>query len=439
MNIDKVTFNDLSIFSHEEEFSLFHKFNFTETTDGKAWLSKFFSEPFADINRIKETQEIIKTIMDKEAQWPTEITNGTIMVIEKFYDYGMDPLPDNANWVSAISYKLLHAPDYSLTRYSVTHFADLVKGFMKIVELFDNSDTPKMLRTFITRAKDLMKPQIIGKLLQIEKDAKLSPLQTVHYGYFLRHSYKSSANELINIFGRIDAWHSMAIAVKKFNLTFPSFIESQQAYLDAKDLYHPLLPTPVAYNVKLDTSNNFLFLTGANMAGKSTFIKAVGSAVYLAHLGMGVPAKNFHLSIFDGILSNINVSDNIVKGESYFFNEVQRIRRTIETINNGKKWLVLIDELFKGTNVQDAMKCSITVIKGLIRIPNSLFILSTHLYEIGDELKVFPNIIFRYFETSVSQDQLVFNYQLKEGISNDRLGYLILKREKVIDLLEAIR
>ena len=89
-------------------------------------------------------------------------------------------------------------------------------------------------------------------------------------------------------------------------------------------------------------------------------------------------------------LANINVVDNIAKGESFFFNEVQRIKNTIEKINNGKKWLVLIDELFKGTNVQDAMKCSLTVIKGLIKIKNSLFILSTHLYEIGDELKNIP-------------------------------------------------
>ncbi len=88
----------------------------------------------------------------------------------------------------------------------------------------------------------------------------------------------------------------------------------------------------------------------------------------------------------------------------------------------------MIDELFKGTNVQDAMKCSLTVIKGLIKIKNSLFILSTHLYEIGEELKAFPNISFRYFETDVKDDQLEFSYQLKEGISNDRIGYVILKR-----------
>jgi DNA mismatch repair protein MutS len=144
------------------------------------------------------------------------------------------------------------------------------------------------------------------------------------------------------------------------------------------------------------------------------------------------------LTLFDGLLSNINVVDNIAKGESFFFNEVQRIKNTIEKINNGKKWLVLIDELFKGTNVQDAMKCSLTVIKGLIKIKNSLFILSTHLYEIGEELKRFPNISFKYFETIVKDEQLEFSYQLTDGISNDRIGYVILKREKVVDMLERL-
>src|SRR6202012_6165093 len=118
--------------------------------------------------------------------------------------------------------------------------------------------------------------------------------------------------------------------------------------------------------------------------------------------------------------------------------EVQRIKNTLEKIGNHKKWLVLIDELFKGTNMQDAMKCSSTVIKGLIRIPRSLFILSTHLYEIGEELKIYPNISFKYFETSVKEDQLEFSYQLKDGISNDRIGYLIRKREKVGQMLEKL-
>jgi DNA mismatch repair ATPase MutS len=153
---------------------------------------------------------------------------------------------------------------------------------------------------------------------------------------------------------------------------------------------------------------------------------------------MGVPAKHLELSLFDGVLSNINVEDNIIKGESYFFNEVQRIKNTILTINNGKKWLVLIDELFKGTNVQDAMRCSLAVINGLIRIKSSLFVLSTHLYEIGEEINEHSNISFKYFETNINNDKLEFTYQLKDGISNDRLGYFILKSEKVVEMLEKL-
>jgi DNA mismatch repair ATPase MutS len=67
-----------------------------------------------------------------------------------------------------------------------------------------------------------------------------------------------------------------------------------------------------------------------------------------------------------------------------------RIHNTLEKITDGKKWLILIDELFKGTNVQDAMKCSTVVIQGLRKMKNTLFILSTHLYEIGEELKHIP-------------------------------------------------
>jgi len=88
------------------------------------------------------------------------------------------------------------------------------------------------------------------------------------------------------------------------------------------------------------------------------------------------------------------------------------------------------------TNIQDAMKCSTAVIEGLRKMKKSLFILSTHLYEIGEGLKQYPNIQFRYFETSMENDQLEFSYQLKEGISNDRIGYLILKREGVTKILD---
>jgi DNA mismatch repair ATPase MutS len=438
MDIDNTSYNDLNIFHHEEEFSVFNKLNFTRTVDGRAWLAKFFTTPFSDYKQISETQEILKSLLQKIDDWPVSISNGTMMVMDKFYDSQIDSIPSSANLANALGYKLFHSADFSLVRYSLSHFADFFRGMSQIIEMFDNDSSPVLLRSFLHRAKDLMNKPIVTELAEREPMKAFSWNEIIHFGNFVKDHFKQSTQDLTNIYGRLDAWYSMAISIKKFDLSFPVFVNQPQPLIDAQELYHILLPAPVPYDIHMSKESNFVFLTGANMAGKSTFIKSVGTAVFLAHLGMGVPAADMKLTLFDGLLSNINVVDNIVKGESYFFNEVQRVKNTIIKINNGKKWLVLIDELFKGTNVKDAMKCSSTVIKGLIKIKNSLFILSTHLYEIGDELKDYPNISFKYFETSVKEEQLEFSYQLKEGVSNDRLGYLILKREKVVELLEKL-
>lgn len=436
MQVDKTTLTDLSIFHSEEEQSIFRHLDFTTTIGGRELLRYLLAHPFSDLKKIQETQQTIKLIMDKLDAWPTTITNGTIMVVDKFYDTGIEDMPGHANLFNSLAYRIINNPDYSLIKYSVTHFIDFTKGLKQIVAFFDKQKIPSLLQGMIDRISLLLNKPVIQRLIQLNNDRKLSTVEVLTFGEFLRRNYKQEAFELVDIFSKLDAYYGLAIACKSYNFCFPVFEKSATPYINAEQLFHPLLHTPVSYNVQLNEQQNFLFLTGANMAGKSTFIKAVGVSVYLAHLGMGVPAKSIKLSLFDGLLSNIQVEDNIMKGESFFFNEVQRIKKTIEKINDGRNWLILIDELFKGTNVQDAMKCSTAVIEGLRKMHNALFILSTHLYEIGEGLRQFPNIQFRYFETSVEHDQLTFSYHLQEGISNDRLGYLIMKREGVVKMLE---
>ncbi|HEY0059287.1 MAG TPA: DNA mismatch repair protein MutS [Flavisolibacter sp.] len=438
MQIDKITFNDISVFHHEEEFSIFHKLNFTKTYGGKEWLRRFFTEPHADLKRIIGTQNIIKTLLAHIDEWPAEITNGTILMIDKFYDYNLDPVPKYPNAVNSLGYRVLHGSDYSLVKYTIRHFADFYRGLQKLSQLFSETELPPQMQFYIDRINKVLGEQPIRQLTALPPKGKLTAEQNLFFTHFLLTQYRNDTIEMIDVYSRLEAWYSMAMAVKTYGLQFPQFIDQQQPFFEATGLYHVLLQQPVAYDILMHPEQNFLFLTGANMAGKSTLIKAIGSAAFLAHIGMGVPVKSMRLTLFDGLLTNINVADNITKGESYFFNEVQRIKNTIYKINDGKKWLVLIDELFKGTNVQDAMKCSLAVIKGLIKIRSSLFILSTHLYEIADELKQHPNISFKYFETTVTDDQLQFSYQLNEGVSNDRIGYVILRREKVVEMLERL-
>ncbi|UAY52501.1 MutS-related protein [Ferruginibacter albus] len=436
MEIDKTTLNDLTIFSSEEEYSIFSKFDFCKTINGKYKLKENFSAPLSTINEIKNVQLTLKQIIAKIDNWPLHITNGTIMVVERFYQSTLDEIPSNPSSFTAYSYKVFHAPDYSLVKYSTIHVFDFIKGMQELIKLLLNENTSYPLKKLLERAQQILNKKQFEIVTNNAKATDTTPVQWLKLANFVRYHYKHNMEDLLEIHAQLDAWYSMATAVKQYKLNFPELTESEHPLIAAKQLYHVLLETPVAYDIVLNQESNFLFLTGANMAGKSTFIKSVGSAVFLAHIGMGVPAEEMQLSRFDGLLSNINMADNIMKGESYFYNEVQRIKATINKVNNKKHWLILIDELFKGTNIQDAMKCSFTVIEGFLKIKNSLFILSTHLYEIGESLKTYSNISFNYFETTITDDQLHFNYRLKEGISNDRLGYLILKKEGVVDMLQ---
>jgi DNA mismatch repair protein MutS len=437
MQADKTTIADLSIFNADEDQSVFHLLNHTQTNQGRDYLYQILNQPLDSIDAINDVQNTIQQLQLLVTEFPITINNGTIMVIEKFYDTPLDAYPEKPGVIDSFFYKIFNSYDYSLTKYSVTYFIAFLQGMQKIKQLLENKKGSK-LQLWYSKIDFLLTKPAIQKILNIDKKQVLQPAEILTHAGYLKNHFKHDCFELIDIYSRLDAYSSLAIACKKNNFIFPQFVETQQPFIEASNVFHPLLKQPVSYTIQLNKNNNFLFLTGANMAGKSTFIKATGICVYLAHIGMGVPAKKMQLSLFDGLLSNIHVMDNIIKGESYFFNEVQRIKSTVEKISDGKKWLILIDELFKGTNVQDAMKCSTTVIEGLHKMNNALFVLSTHLYEIAQDLKQYSNIQFRYFETEVKDDQLIFSYHLKEGISNDRLGYLILKKEGVVDLLKQL-
>ena len=435
MQVDKDTLHDLSIFNSDESASIFNYLNQTGTVGGKEMLRYIVEHPLGSIEKIKDAQAVIKALANTLPNWPSSITNGTIMVVAKYYETQFDPYPQHPTYFNSNWYKIFHAPDYALTKYTITHCIDFLKGMFAVHQLLlDYNQHPIASRWTESIEKKLSKPALASLRLMDIKTA--TPQQILSIAGQIRRRHKQDFYDLIDLYSAMDAYQSLARVFVAEDLCFPNFTTAPIACIAATNCYHPLLITPTSYNITLEKDSNFLFLTGANMAGKSTFIKAIGISVYLAHIGMGVPAKTMELTLFDGLLSNINVMDNIIKGESYFYNEVKRIKNTIEKINDGKNWLILIDELFKGTNVEDAMKCSTAVIEGLRKIKPSLFILSTHLYEIGDNLKQYANIQFKYFETSINDGELVFNYQLKEGISDDRLGYLILKREGVVDLLQ---
>ena len=438
MEADFSTLHDLSIIHPDDEQSLLKKLDYCQTDGGRKKLYDLFTHPHKTIEQITQTQVVIQTIRAQSSKWPASITNGTIQMIDQFYAYPLGSIPKNS-LISIALYQFFSKNEYGMVRFSFHHFCDFIKGIKSIAELIKEENDSKVLHEINKEISDILSIPKINRIVNTVQTQLNKPLNMLQLSHFLYHEFKSKFQKLKEIYFKLDAWRSMAVAMQKHDLHFPEWIESESPILEVRNLRHLLLAHPVGYDIKLQQESNFIFLTGANMAGKSTFIKSVGAAVYLAHIGMGVPANTMKLSLFGGIISNIQVQDNISKGESYFYNEVQRVKTTLSKITDGRRWLVLIDELFKGTNIQDAMLCSKTVIEGLAYVNKSIFILSTHLYEIGEDLKKYPNILFRYFETISKDDQISFSYQLKEGISDDRFGYLILKNVKVTDIIRQIK
>jgi DNA mismatch repair protein MutS len=179
MQIDKISFSDISIFHAEEEFSIFHKLNFTKTAGGKVWLRKFFSEPFDDVKKITGTQKVIRTLMEHVNDWPTDITNGTILMMDKFLDYSLDPVPQFANSFNSTTYTWLHNEDYKMIKYSVKHFADFYRGLKNIAELLDGLDLPAGIRLYTDRIAGALREPALEKLADTKSLLCLLPAGSV--------------------------------------------------------------------------------------------------------------------------------------------------------------------------------------------------------------------------------------------------------------------
>src|SRR5687768_15321149 len=164
MHLDTTTYNDISVFHQEEEFSIFHKLNFTRTVYGKAWLKIFFSEPHHELTKILGTQKIIRTLSEHVEEWPSEISNGTILVIEKYLDYMLDPIPENSNAFNTWLYKILHVEDFRMVKYSVNHLADFYRGMKRLVALLMESELPAFFKIFVERAGQILKETPLAKL-----------------------------------------------------------------------------------------------------------------------------------------------------------------------------------------------------------------------------------------------------------------------------------
>ena len=238
MEIDNTTYEDLSLFRRHEEYSLFHKLNFTRTQSGRDLLLELFASPLDRLEDIQATQRTLRRILERIDQWPATISNGTIMVMDKFYETPIDDLPAAHNLPAALSYKFFHTADYAMVRYSVGHFVDFVRGMDQLVTLLDKPDNPRLLSDLLEQARRLLDQEVLQAMAKTAPGVKLNPIQIIYYGQFVRLRFKTAMQSLIGIHSRLDAWYSMAMATRRFQLSFPDH-EHDSCYDDRPGLSRP--------------------------------------------------------------------------------------------------------------------------------------------------------------------------------------------------------
>ena len=316
-----------------------------------------------------------------------------------------------------------------------------VQRFLEAVEASPELTLPDWLAAYRNEcAHVLAHPEVQTFLKDGGRDSSFSFWRIYLYDAEFRRGHRAALERLLEICHELDALRSLGRVVEREGLVFPSFVDEETAgagpWVSARALVHPLVEDAVANEVSLGRGPRFLFVTGPNMAGKTTFMKALGVAVYLAHVGMGVSAREMELRALDGICSSLNVEDNLAQGYSFYFAEVRRVKTVGELLQRGLRLLVLFDELFKGTNVRDALDGSRMVVEGFRSWPESAFVLSSHLLELAEEVEADSALSFRCFESEVVDGRPHFSYRMRDGVSRDRLGMLILENEGVPRLLE---
>jgi hypothetical protein len=237
----------------------------------------------------------------------------------------------------------------------------------------------------------------------------------------------------LDVIAETDALISLA------NLAYnhPEFVYSEihdgGFTLKAKQLGHPLLVASKRVNndFVINGWGKAVIVTGANMAGKSTFLRTVGVNLILGRMGAPVCAEQMVFSPVK-VYTNMRTTDNLLKDESYFFAELKRIKTVLDRLENGERIFVILDEMLKGTNSVDKLNGSRELIRKLLEL-KAVALIATHDLKISEMEEDYPQMVFnKCFEIKLENDEMVFDYLLTDGVTKTMNATFLMKKMGII-------
>lgn len=245
--------------------------------------------------------------------------------------------------------------------------------------------------------------------------------------------YGQHISEWLETVGELDALCSLGtFAYNHPQYTYPELTEKPFCFL-ATQMGHPLMPASqcVKNDATIPSRPFFLIITGANMAGKSTYLRTIGVNYLLACIGAPVCCEKLKLHP-NQLITSLRTSDSLSDNESYFFAELKRLKRIIDLLNQGQQLFIILDEILKGTNSMDKQKGSFDLIRQFMQLKAN-GIIATHDLLLGSLIKQFPEEIRNYcFEADIKENELTFSYKLREGVAQNMNACFLMKKMGII-------
>ncbi|MBO9633936.1 MAG: DNA mismatch repair protein [Chitinophagaceae bacterium] len=434
--IDKQTTEDLNLLGKFKPNAVFGMFNKVKTAGGERLLENWFRHPLTDADAINQRSAMFRQFGELGIDFP--VSGASIEMMENYLNSGA---PGNRFAApltvmgKRVAFTLGLNKDF---RQFQASFHETIEVLNKLRSCFNGmADKHRdLLKGDLEDAcKTLNLPEL--KWLKEEAGRKDLPLTSlIRYDNILRFHLREKMDQVLQAVSLLDGAIAVAHTAKERGFVYAHALPQEANCIRIDDCRHPGIKKAIGNSVTISHENNVIFLTGANMAGKSTFMKSFAIAVFLAHMGFPVAARSMEFSVRDGIYTSINVPDDLEQGFSHFYAEVRRVKMVAETVSSGKYMLVIFDELFKGTNVKDAFDATLSVTEAFAAYRKCSFIISTHIIEVASALdERCDNLQFVYLPTIMDGQVPKYTYRLQSGVTEDRHGMMIIENERIIDII----
>jgi len=441
MRVDLPTLRDLEIFpTNAGATGIFDHFDFTETHQGRRLLRQRFERPPTTFAELRDVQRAVR-FLEAHTEAPWRVDRGLADAVESYLGSnfvtttarGSIPLGVATWW-----YERRYPEIVQKLCTGVSAVQHLLTAVQDLVLRITTAGPPEgVLSHHSNRFTQELRESGLDRLARGSR--KISSVDALAWDRRLRGDLRENLRRMLESAYELDALMAIAKANREHRLVLPEIVDDEEPTIAITGLRHLFVPKPELNDCQLGPSSRVVLLTGPNMAGKSTYIKACAVAVLLAHVGFGVPAEAMRVSYLDRIAASIATTDNVRQGYSYFSSEVKRVSDITLWLLRGERTLVILDEPFKGTNVKDASDSTKLALESFAKCRTSLFLIASHLAEVARDLENLPGFRCGYFGAELQDGEPVYDYALRAGVSSQRLGLWVIEKMGLLAQLRELR